>query len=415
MRAQNSVLIVDDEVEFGEIIAELLAGSGFRVGLAFDKKSFMDQAKQEWDCILMDLMMPQIDGIEAVRHLADNGSKSSLIMTSGFSEQLLEAAAGLAEVRGMKVAGVVNKPFNFGDLVELVNSAVSAEDEVSQPVDPVALFSASDYLTSVDRCGVIPYYQPKIDARTGELKGYEALARWWHPERGILPPSAFLQFALDNGQADELSMAMIDRMILDKQHLAHGGIDLPIALNIEAESLRDFSLPNRIEQKLSMSGVSNLHLIIEVTENGIFDHLTAMIDNLVRLRLKGFSVAIDDFGTGYSSLAHLQSLPVSQLKIDRSFVSGIGSSSKAEAIIAASIDLAGKIGLETVAEGIETEAQASFLRDLGCDEFQGYLFGRPMNAADIVGWKAMRNVAVPQNSNVGTGTPTTRIVMAGAA
>jgi EAL domain-containing protein (putative c-di-GMP-specific phosphodiesterase class I) len=414
MSMTRSVLIVDDEEEFAGIIAELLQDQGFRVEVACDKKSFLYLARQNWDCILMDLMMPQIDGIEAVRHLADNDCKSPLIMISGFSQHLLQSSAGLAEVRGMLVVGTLNKPFDFSELVEMVNSAVESRGPDDKPVASADSFSISDYLSSVDRCGVIPYYQPKVDARTGELKGYEALARWWHPERGILPPSAFLQHALDNGHAEDLTMAMVDRLIVDMKHLSSRGINLPVALNIEADSLREFTLPNKIEKRLAGSGVSNLHVILEVTENGIFEHLASMIDNLVRFRLKGFEVAIDDFGTGHSSLTHLQSLPVSQLKIDRSFVAGIGSCSKSEAIITASIDLARKIGLDTVAEGIETEEQAEYLRALGCDQLQGYLYGRPMNAADVAAWRSMREEVYSGGAALPEGTKP-ELSLAGAA
>ena len=158
-------------------------------------------------------------------------------------------------------------------------------------------------------------------------------------------------------------------------------------MNVEADSLADLELPGRIGAALSEHDIDPDNLILEVTESGVFENLADAMDNLLRFRVKGYALSIDDFGTGHSTLSQLHDLPFNQLKIDKSFVDGIGRSTQSEAIVASTIDLAHRLGMEVVAEGVEDAKQIDFLRAQGCDQLQGYYFAKPMNAADVSLWR----------------------------
>jgi diguanylate cyclase (GGDEF)-like protein/PAS domain S-box-containing protein len=237
---------------------------------------------------------------------------------------------------------------------------------------------------AIDDGQLLLHFQPQVDASSGRIVCLEALARWQHPQRGLIPPNKFIPLAEESGLIEPLGRWVLDAACRQLWWLnSQGWTGVRMAVNLSARQLKQDDLIPWIEQLLAVHGVRAADLELEITESVAMENPEAMIGILRRLRELGVTLAIDDFGTGYSSLAYLKLLPIQRLKLDRSFVSDIESDHNDAIICSATIALAHSLGLEVVAEGVETEAQYSFLRYLGCDLIQGYYFSRPLAAAVV--------------------------------
>jgi hypothetical protein len=229
---------------------------------------------------------------------------------------------------------------------------------------------------------IVPVFQPVVSTDGGSVVGFEALARWRHPIHGLLPPSEFVEVAEDTGLIIE-----IDRLILEstceivgrwKQRYPH--LPLRLSVNVSARSFMDPRLSERVDKALASAGLKAEDLYLEITETMLIEDIDATTQVVDQLKRLGIRLAIDDFGTGYSSMLYLKRFPVGILKIDRSFVDGLGQDLEDEAIVKAVIGLARALGIDLVAEGVETSKQVSMLQELGCQFMQGYCFGRPLEA-----------------------------------
>jgi diguanylate cyclase (GGDEF)-like protein len=243
---------------------------------------------------------------------------------------------------------------------------------------------------------VVPHFQPIVHQREQRVVGFEALARWQHPERGLLPPAAFLAVAQETGQIVE-----IDRQILASacQAVAHWQAldpsrDLTLSVNVSGLTLADPTLVPWVVRVLAESGLEASRLYLEITETMLVDDQVGTTDTLSHLRALGIQLAIDDFGTGYSSLLYLKRLPVGILKIDRSFIQGLGQHRGDEVIVEAVVRVSQALGIEPIAEGVETAHQAERLLALGCDRLQGFLYSPARDAAWVAAMLAEQGSAV---------------------
>ena len=235
--------------------------------------------------------------------------------------------------------------------------------------------------------GLALHYQPKVAGATARVLGVEALLRWQHPRRGGISPGVFIPVAERFGIITTLGDWVIDEACRQIAAWRDEGLKLRVAINLSVQQLRQpEALLLRLQQALQRHGLHASQLSCEITESVAMEDAAATERALQRLGALGVALSIDDFGTGYSSLAYLRRLPVSQLKIDRSFIQDLETSADARAIVKAVIELAHALGLEVVAEGVETEGQAAELRDKHCDKLQGFLFARPMPAQDMSEW-----------------------------
>nr|WP_298009573.1 EAL domain-containing protein [uncultured Aquabacterium sp.] len=241
---------------------------------------------------------------------------------------------------------------------------------------------------AVDHGQLRLFLQPKLDLRTGRVVGAEALIRWLHPERGMVPPMRFIPFAEQTGFIRVLSMWVLEAVADAAQALAARGHTLKIAVNLSTRDLMDQELPAKIESLLARHAIDPAGLVLEITESAIMDDPQRALHTLDRLHQMGLKLSIDDFGTGYSSLAYLKRLPVDELKIDRSFVMNMESDVQDAKIVRSTIDLAHNLGLTVVAEGIESVKALRILASLACDEAQGYFIARPMPADEFADWLA---------------------------
>ena len=256
------------------------------------------------------------------------------------------------------------------------------------------------------RTGVLQaYFQPTWDLRSGALVGAEALARWVHPQRGQVPPTVFVPLAEADGLAGALGAAMLDQVLGHlRGWLAEGLNPGPVAINLSLYELRDASFIDGLRDKLEAYQVPADRLRFEITESVAMGDLQAMLTRLHAIRALGCGLLIDDFGTGYSSLSHLRHLPIEAIKIDQSFVRAALVNQADRDITEAIVALAKRLRLKIVAEGVETEAQARWLREIGCDVAQGFLYARPLPAADYAERLRVARDTVAPRARVATPT-----------
>ncbi|MFZ5520076.1 MAG: putative bifunctional diguanylate cyclase/phosphodiesterase [Pseudomonadota bacterium] len=246
------------------------------------------------------------------------------------------------------------------------------------------------------------HYQPKRHARTGAVRGVEALLRWKHPLRGMVSPAEFIPVAERFGLIGTLGNWVIEEACRQIREWADHGLPLRVAINLSVHQLRQSDLEMRIRTALARHGVDPRMLVCEITESVAMENTTVSLRVFEQLAAIGVGVSIDDFGTGYSSLSYLRRLPATELKIDRSFIQDLDKSRDARAIVEAVVRLSHALDLKVVAEGVETPAQQEILQELGCDELQGFLFARPMPAADMLrlalGGRGQPQVAAPRSA-----------------
>ena len=235
---------------------------------------------------------------------------------------------------------------------------------------------------------LVLFFQPKLDLHTGTLHGVEALVRWQHPLRGLLMPDQFLPPAERYGLMRRLTDCVLALALDQIADWQRAGLDTTVSVNISASNLLDLGLSDQISVLLEVRNLPPSCLMLEVTETMLMVDPMRSAELLARLQTVGVRVSIDDFGTGYSSLARLRDLPVSELKLDRSFLTGIGRDPRATAIVRSTVELAHSLGMTLVAEGIETEDDRTTLRELSCDIGQGYHLARPMPGPDLLNWIA---------------------------
>jgi EAL domain-containing protein (putative c-di-GMP-specific phosphodiesterase class I) len=244
----------------------------------------------------------------------------------------------------------------------------------------------SDLHKALERKELVLYYQPKVDAATRMVKGMEALIRWKHPDKGLIPPIQFIPLAETSGliiPIGEFVIRTVCGQIKTWQEAGYKQIN--IALNVSGRQFDQQNLIEIVKEALLDAMIPPQCLELEITESIIMRNPEKAIRTLTELKALGIHIAVDDFGTGYSSLSYLKRLPLDFLKIDMSFVQSLASDPSDQAIVRATIAMAHNLNLQTIAEGVETEEQLSFLQEHGCDEIQGYLFSRPLPAEEIPG------------------------------
>ena len=242
---------------------------------------------------------------------------------------------------------------------------------------------------ALERSELELHYQPVVRVADGLAVGCEALLRWDHPDQGLVPPTRFISVAEESGLIIPIGAWVLEeccRQVARWEQMGLAGPAASIEVNLSARQVDHPDLVGSVERALRDSGVAPDRVVLEITESALMDDARSALRVLQRLKDLGVSLAIDDFGTGYSSLGYLQQFPLDVLKIDKSFVAGLGTEPGGAEIVAAVVGLAHALGLRVVAEGVETHRQLAALQDLGCDFAQGYLFSPPVPAAELVAW-----------------------------
>ena len=376
--------VVDDELNVAHLVADIANDSGYVTEIFTRSTDFRQNHVRNADVIVLDLFMPNCDGVELLRYLAQSDYLGAIILMSGGDSGILESTRELALNQGLSVLGILQKPFKTSQLKDIlehracVNRAkpssklVISRDELSQ-----ALLNRQLSL----------FYQPQVNLKNNKPKGVEALIRWQHPSYGMVSPDKFIPLAEQSGLIDLLTQYVIEQALTDMNQFRRLKKDLTMSINVSPKNLKDLSLPEKI-----ISAMNELHLppdklIVEVTETAVCEDANMFMDILTRLRIKNINLAIDDFGTGYSSLLQMIKAPFNELKIDQYFIRQMLEQHECMSVVSMSLMLARELKMTSMAEGVENESIYKKLASIGCDCAQGYWIAKPMPFEQLLEWE----------------------------
>jgi EAL domain-containing protein (putative c-di-GMP-specific phosphodiesterase class I)/CheY-like chemotaxis protein len=392
MVSKQRILVIDDDVDTGELVSAVASTMGFQCTATIDPKTFQEQLAPGITLILLDLVMPEMDGIQLLRLLGERKCKASIVLMSGLGKRILESAERLAQILGLSIVGHLQKPLQVDELREVLQRLPEPEARNVVHPSPPYVIRREELRNALDRNEFVVYYQPQIDIATARAIGVEALVRWQHPTQGLIFPDSFIGCAERFGLIDELGWVVANCAMSETSQFANGdGHDFRLSLNASVDSLFDLNFPDTLESIAAKHGVAPSNVTVEITESCEIKELSRTLDILTRLRMKQFKLAIDDFGTGYAMMRQFNTIAATELKIDRSFIHGMLGDDRNCIMVQKTIEMGHELGMQVVAEGVETQEQLDLLRANGCDSVQGYFYSRPIPAREMVSWlKAYR-------------------------
>lgn len=381
-------LVVDDDDFQRRTVARMLRSLGGReVREAGDGRQALASIRDAplVDLVVCDLDMPEMDGMEFIRHLGQANSAVSVIIASAQDRSLLSSVDKMARAYGVRLLGVIEKPVTLEGLENLIELHEPPKPQPARDASAGApSFSLDQILRGVQEKQFEPFFQPKVGLATGKVLGAEALARWRHPEHGLVAPYAFIAPLEQSGKIDELTLLMLEKAALACRAWRERGMELTVSVNLSLVSLADTMLASRITETVRSAGLDPRYMILEITETAAMTEVAPALENLARLRMRGFGLSVDDYGTGFSSLRQLTRVPFTELKIDQGFVTGCAANASSRAIVESSVEMARRLDIKSVAEGVETQADWDVLHATGCDVAQGYFIAKPMQESSFL-------------------------------
>lgn len=383
-----SILIVDDDDFQRNLLTKMLTTIGIidikQAASAAVALEIAVALRDGLHVIISDLDMPDVDGMEFLRLLSEQKTGAAVLVVSGKHESILRSVGLMATEYGLTLLGTLSKPAKIPALREILSAYLQRPKARSR--GPAGAVSAEEVLQGLELRQFEPFFQPKVELETRRVCGAEALVRWRHPERGILPPGLFIGVAERHGLIDQLTWVVLEKSMAQVRQWKAEGLDIPVSVNFSHTSLADTRLSSKVNDVLSRHDLRPECLIVEVTETVAMTDVAQSLETLSRMRMRGFGLSIDDFGTGHSSLQQLARVPYTELKIDQAFVHGAAAQPHLAAVVESSVGVARKLGLKSVGEGIETEDDWTFLRKIGCDIGQGYYIAKPMEGERLSEW-----------------------------
>ena len=380
MSESPRVLVIDDEPAICELIEAVAESAGFSVCTASSPAEIEESIQGRFDLVVLDLSLGELDGIEVMSRLGTTHRGLPVILVSGADETLITTAGRIAEMHRLRVIATFAKPFSL----DLLRSAMLEWTHVAnERIDPTGPRLRIDDEALFDPEFMHLVYQPKVSVSTGDVVGVEALVRWRHPDKGDVSPAAYVALVEDLGRTSELLDAIMTMAAHDRFRYRALASMPDVSLNISVLDLDDDELPRRAQRILTTTSPAE-SWTFEVTETTPIPDLTPTVAVLTRLRLAGFKLAVDDFGTGTSNYERLLVAPFTELKIDRAMVSRLdASAAEPDAMVRSGVDVGHSLGLQVVAEGVETVEQFTLIRSLGCDAVQGYFVSAPVKPVQI--------------------------------
>ncbi|WP_028310052.1 EAL domain-containing response regulator [Derxia gummosa] len=387
------VLVVDDDRFQRRTLARQLRAAGAAdVAEAEDGNAALawlhDHGDEAW-LALCDLDMPGMDGLELVRHFDTANPRGAIALLSAHDADVLRSASLLGGGDSRRLLGTWAKPLASADLADIfMRWRLLAGDSLLLPDDAGAdtCIDVSELRAALERGAVVAWLQPKIELATGAVVGAEALARLDLGAGGVMLPGQFWHQVASDGRELETTLTMVGQLGRALPAILARREPFVVALNLALDSIAAAEALPRLSAAVEAAGIGREHLMFEITESAAAVQSAIAAGNVARLRMRGFRLSIDDFGTGHSTLDQLYRLPFSELKLDRSFVQQAMHDRTARAMVQSTLQLARTLGLSTVAEGVEDEATALLLRELGCDCAQGWLFAPAMPPEEFVRW-----------------------------
>lgn len=336
------------------------------------------------DILILDLALPGMDALELIRRLSELRISSGVIVVGSESSDVLFSVETMAIAYGINMLGAIGKPVTAARLQALL--ANYAPLEAARINRAVPMFSFAEVGRGLQAREFDPFFQPKIELETGQVKGLEMFARWRHPSHGVLGPASFIKALEDNNRVDFLDWSMIEKSVAACRTLHDQGIPISFSINVDQATLAHPHFIEQITACLQRHRILADYITFEMTESAVLTTDPHFLERLLRLRMMGFGLAIDDYGTGRSNLQLLARIPFSELKIDRSFVDGASKKQAIGTVLRSCLGLARSLERRSVAVGVETKQDWDFLQGLGCTYAQGYYIAKPMPVEEFPGW-----------------------------
>jgi EAL domain-containing protein (putative c-di-GMP-specific phosphodiesterase class I)/ActR/RegA family two-component response regulator len=405
---RSRLLILEDDPAVGRVIRDVATAEGHEA-LILSKPDQFFTTLEVWQPthIVLDLVMPERDGIEILAELGARRCALRIIITSGMGSGVLDAAAHDAREHGLNIIGLLAKPFSPSALRALLAPpAGSSGPSNASGGDAAATapnLSEAEFRSALQRQEFAVHYLPKVDCRRGRLVGFEALVRWPRAQGHLMMPGEFISFAETHGFIDALTSLVLDQALAwfgprfvagrTDSYIAPSDAassDISLSINLSATSLRDMRVVEHSAAACLRHQVPTAQVIFELTETGAMDGPVGALAALTRLRTKGFQLSIDDFGIRHSSMRQLMGIPFTEIKVDKSFVMSAAQSNESRTVVRSIVDWARDLGLKSVGEGVEDADTHSVLQEMGCDFAQGYWIGRPMTGDAVPAWLAAK-------------------------
>lgn len=379
------VLIVEDHPFQHEYLLHVFSEvGGFTVDTVWDGDAAMEcLARQDYDLLLSDLQMPVMDGVQLIQKVAALQKRPALALMSASSRRMLISAGLAAQNLGISVVGLISKPVEIEavlrvkERMKIFSLNGDTDTALTIEVDPQSIESA------MDNGQIQAWFQPKKSLRSGNILSAEALARWAHPEAGLLLPNDFLAPLIHQGLEERLLWLMLEQTLSAQRQWREQGWDIPVSINLPTHLLDNHDLADRLRDYVTADAAEPRNIIFELMESSTTEELSNYYAGACRLRMMGFGLAQDDFGKGFSSYFNLLSTPFSELKIDRSLVHGCVENENLACALRSLVELSQKLGLTVVAEGVETQAELALLRSIECDQAQGFLICGAVSCTDF--------------------------------
>lgn len=385
----KTILIIEDDLFQLKLLVKMLSKiTKAKISVASNGQEALTSLNKlvAPDLILCDLSMPEMDGIEFLRIISTRQLDTQIVLTSSADEDVISSVKQMACLYGLSNITSLKKPIASHHLVRLLTGPV--EDETIKTPYPQMRYQAKYYeiVNAFEQGTFEPFFQPHINAKTNVIVGAEALIRWHHPTKGVLTPNYFLERLVRLGLIYKLTLKTLDFSIAACARWHRMGLKYTISVNVSPSDLSDLNFTNIVQNVLSLHELPAKYLTLEITETEVIPQQAKALETLSRLRLIGVNISIDDYGIGFSSLKHLISGPFTELKVDKLFIRKMLTDKKHFAAVKSSLTIAQHLNLNSVAEGVESEAQARALTNLGCDVLQGWLYAPAMPEGTFLDW-----------------------------
>lgn len=391
----KSALVIDDDPLFQIVVSESLIAGGLKnVEVADDGVEGLEKlvnARNTIDLIAVDLQMPNMTGVDVVRELARLGFKGGVIVISSEDSSLLRSVHNLAKLLGVNILGTMGKPLDVEGLHGLIRKEVTEQDR-----KPKRVISRAQVIHALENDQLIPFYQPKVCLADHSVSGFEVLARLATTDNQTKAPMDYLDAIEKYGLSIEFLSKMIQKAADDTRgwHELLGSFKL--AFNLTPLAVQDSGLPDRLLAIVKKAGIEPKSITFEITENHLLECTAASLEVLSLMRLYGFDLSIDDFGTGATSIEQLRTFPFTELKIDGRFMMTSDNDEFSRLTVETSAKLATMLGMNVVAEGVETPEAIQFAWKSGAHEVQGFHFARAMSAERALNWITAHKQSLPR-------------------
>lgn len=391
-----NVLVIDDSLTCCRVLSEYLMQLDVnRVEYCTDAGSaikILTKYSKDYQVVVVDLHMPNMDGIELLMKLSDIGYKGGVIIASAMESRIIEAAATIVINSRLRLLGALTKPVSTKQLKLCIERLFMMESDLAPK--PVSI-SLDELQRALNENKVVPYFQAQMDASTGDIVGFEVLCRIQLGNKlQLLSPASFLELAESQNLLNDLTEKLLEKALSQWKLIRQDDscANCSLSINLSPSQLNQASWPNRLLKYCHDNQMEASQLTIEITENQALSE-PSQYSSISRLRLHDFGVAIDDFGTGYTNLTQLCRLPISELKLDISLVRGIHQDPLAQTILKSLQEISNKLGVKLVAEGVEDLRDLSYLEKIDNLRLQGFLICRPKPFGDLMRWlKAHKKV-----------------------